>query len=367
MKLRANRERLLDAFTVVSSVVPLRSIKPILQNVRLVVAPDEATLLATDLEVALRYRIPLESVEEGGDVLIPAARVLGILRESSADEVEIISEDGTVHFRCGSGRFKVLSEDPEEFPVVPAFEDDEAFTMQRDPLRTLIRKTSFATAKERTRFAFNGVRFEVEGDVARMIATDGKRMAVKEAPIDNPDELKVGRIIPNKGLQTFDKVLGDDDETVRILLQEKQAMMRTSRAEVSTRLVEGAFPDFKSVIPKETRHAVEFEHAELFKALRQAAILTSEESRSVRFSLSEDGVTLTSRAIDVGEAQVDIDARFDGDPIEVSFNPDYVLEGLKVIEAENVTLRLSGRDTPALVDGEENFTYVIMPVTIRTG
>lgn len=367
MKFRGNRQSLLEALTIVGSVVAPRSIKPILQNLRMVVDSSGATLLATDLEVAIRYKIPLESVEEGGDVLLPVQRLLGIFREADGEEITFASDDRSLRITCGRGSFKVLGEDPDEFPVIPSFDDSKAFVLEREPFRLLIRKTTFATAREKTRYAFNGVRFEVEGDTARMVATDGKRMAVKSVGIDNPQNIEAGHIIPTKGLQTFDRVLTDTDEQVRINLEDRQVMIRTGNAEVSSRLVEGAFPRYDNVIPKETALSATFGKQELLSALKQAAILTNDESRSVRMSFSEDRLVLTSRAMDVGEARIELETEATGEPIEVAFNPDFLVEGLKNMDAEQLEIFVSGKDTPARIDGEENFIYIVMPVTLRSG
>lgn len=367
MKFRGNRQSLLEALTIVGSVVAPRSIKPILQNLRMVVDPSGATLLATDLEVAIRYKIPLDDVEEGGDVLLPVQRLLGIFREASGDDVSFVSDDRALRISCGRASFKVLGEDPDEFPVIPSFDDGKAFVLEREPFRLLIRKTTFATAREKTRYAFNGVRFEVEGDTARMVATDGKRMAVKSVGIDNPQNIEAGHIIPTKGLQTFDRVLTDTDDQVRINLEDRQVMIRTGNAEVSSRLVEGAFPRYDNVIPKETALTATFEKADLLSALKQAAILTNDESRSVRMSFREDRLVLTSRAMDVGEARVELETETEGEPIDIAFNPDFLVEGLKNMDAERLKIFVSGKDTPARIDGEENFVYVVMPVTLRSG
>lgn len=367
MKFRGNRQRLLDALTVLGTVIAPRSIKPILQNLRLVVDPDGASLLGTDLEVAIRYRVPLDSVEEGGDLLLPASRLLGILRESAGDEVIFSGDDQIITVDCGNGSFKIMGQDPEEFPVVPVFQDEGTLSVTKDDLRTLIRKTSFATAREKTRYAFNAVRFEVEGDEARMVASDGKRMAVKTLPIDNPDGVTLGHLIPAKGLTTFDKVLTDDDQVVRLRLEERQVMLQTRHAEVSSRLVEGAFPRYDAGIPKQFALTATFAREEIISGLRRASILTSEESRSVRMQFDENGVVMTARAVDVGEARVQLEARVEGQPLEVAFNPEFLVEGIKVMDSETVSLKVSGPDTPAIVEGEENFIYVVMPVTRRAG
>jgi len=367
MKFTGNRQQLLEAFSMVGSVVPSRPVKPVLSNVRVVVGAEGGTLLATDLDVAIRYRIELESVEEGGDFLLPSAKVLGILRECTGESVAFSSEESSISLKCGSSKFKLLGQDPEEFPTVAPFKDEQAFTMDRNPFRTLIHKTAFATARERTRYAFNGVRFEIEGDEARMIATDGKRMAVKSVAISNPDKISAARTIPTRGLQTFDRVLMDEDKQVRISLDEKQAMIKTVRSEISSRLVEGNFPSYQKVIPAELPNSATFRRTDIVSALRQAAILTNDESRSVRLSFEEKRVIMTSRAVDMGESRIEVEAQYDGQPISMAFNPDYLLEGIKVMDAESIVLRLSEASTPACLEGEENFIYVVMPITLRAG
>ena len=366
MKLRAHREPLLEAFAAAASVVPVRSVKTVLQRVRLQALDGEVLAIATDSEVAVRARIPFDQLEGEADILVPAAKLLGILRESFASEVTLETDDTTLVIKCGRGTFQVQVERPDEFPAVRPFPRDESFTLPSPVFRTLIQKTAFAAARERTRFAFNGVRFDVTDGVARMVATDGKRLAVKSYRLESaPDQ--EARVIPSKGLSTFTRLLRDTDPTVAIHLGPKDAMIRTEHLEVSSRLVEGTFPDYRGVLPAKTPYTAEFEAGPLRNALKQAAILTNEESRSVRFAFEEDRVVLTSRAVDVGESRIELEVRFTGKPLVASYNPEFFLEGLKAIDAERITLRLSGSDTPSLVEGEEDYIYLIMPVTIRTG
>lgn len=366
MRFTGNRQRLLDAFTIVSAVISSRAIKPILQNLRMVVTTEGATLMATDLEVAIRWKAPLEEVQEGGDIVIPAGRVLGILRESPVERIVFEAKDRAITVTCGKSRFKILGEDPEEFPAIPAFEATKALVFQREPFRSLIRKTHFAAARERSRFAFNGVRLQVEGDVARMIGTDGKRMAVMAVPVENPDGLTTGHIIPTKGLLMFERVLMDDDATLKVGVDDRQVIIKTSHAEVSTRLVDGAFPKYESVIPKEAVLTASFLKENLLSGMRQAKLLTNEESRSVKLTFEDGKLVLQARATDVGEARIEVDTiKMDGTPVEVAFNPDFVIEGLNAIAGTEVTLRVSGKDTPSRLDGEESYVYVVMPVTMR--
>lgn len=365
MKFKATRERLLEACTAVQAAVPARSIKPVLQNLHVSVAADEAVLLGTDTEVAIRYRIPILDVAEAGEALLPATRMVALLRESPGEEVTLTAQEGNAEIRVGNAQFKVQAGTDDDFPPLFPFPEAQAFKLPREAFRTLIRKTAFAAAKERTRYALNGVRFDVVGGRARMVATDGKRLAIHTAPTEGED--REARIIPPKGLQLFERALREEDEEVEIALLERDAMLRTANAEVSTRLVEGLFPEFESVLPAETPYVARFGILALTQALRQASVLTTEESRSVKFSFEEDQLVITSRAVDVGESRIVLETEYDADPLQVSYNPDYLLEGLKILDVDEVTLKMSGHDTPTLLHGEENYTYLVMPVTLRTG
>lgn len=367
MKFTGQRQTLLDAFTLVGSVVAPRLIKPVLQNVRLTVDGGGATLQTTDLEVALQSRIDLPDVKEPGEILVPVNRLIGILREVREDRVVFELEDHTLKVRCGRATFRIHGEVSDEFPTFEPFDDAKALAVDPQAFRTLIKRTAFAAAKEKTRYAFNGIRLEIDGDEMRMVATDGKRMAVKWAGIENPDGISGAVIVPTKGLATFDKVLADAHGPASLVLADQHAMIRAGDTVVTTRLLEGAFPRYDSVIPKSTPTSARFAKDELLSALRQASILTNEESRSVLMSFEEDRVVLTSRAMDVGESRLETEIELEGQPMQVAFNPDFVVEGLKGMEAETITFLLSGKDTPARLDGEENYIYIVMPVTLRSG
>jgi len=306
MKFTARRQALSEAFQIVSSIIAPRMMRPILASIHVVV--DEAgvaTLMATDLDVAIRYRVTVGDVAEAGEAIIPASRATSILRESTADDVTIDdAAGGKVTIRAGRGRFQLLSDDPSEFPEVPEFDATNAFGLNRAKLVTLIRKTHFAVAREKSRFAFNGAKLQIAGDEARMIATDGKRLAMMVETIDNSDGVEAGHIVPSRTLSVIERVLTDEDDMVRVALHDTDIMIRTTRADVSSRLVEGSFPKYESVIPTDALHQPVFGREELIKAFRQAALLTSQATRSVKMTLTRDGATLEAHALDAGEASI---------------------------------------------------------------
>ena len=368
MKFTAKRDQLLDAFLAMGSFVSPRPVRPVLTCVLLEVSDDGTCVLsATDLEITLRYRLQVEKVVESGIAALPVARLAAILRESAAEEITItLSEAGKAKISSGRSNFQVLGELADEFPEIPDFLDDRAFSLDRKKLVSLVRKTQFAVAREKSRFAFNGAKLHIQGDEARMIATDGKRLAMKVEEIENTSNVETGHIIPVRALTLIDKVLADDDEVVRIALDDQKIMFATTRAEISSTLVEGSFPDYEAVIPKKSSTQVSFQRDQLVSALRQAALFAPEQTRSVRFEVESGRATVRGQAPDAGQAEVVIDLpEYDGESVGIAFNPDFLVEGLKVMAVEQVTIGLNGSNQAAKISGEENYVYVVMPVTMR--
>ena len=296
MKFRASRLALLEAFNIAGSIVSQRPTRPVLANIHLVVSSQgTAELRSTDQDTSIRFTVALEEGAESGEALLPAARVSSILKECGTDDVAFESdESGKVRIRSGRSRFQVLSENPAEFPDLPEFNEAASFGLEREKLHLLMSKTQFAIAKEKSRFAFNGARLDIEGNLARMIATDGKRLAMKTTPIDNSDGVTASPIVPARALTVFDRVFNAEDDIVRVALGEHQIMIKTARAEVSSVLVEGNFPNYKAVIPAETTVNIRFPREELMRAFRQASLLTSQETRSVRMKVASGKAVLTA-------------------------------------------------------------------------
>lgn len=369
MKFTVSRQAVLEAFQVVGLVISPRAIRPILTNVHMVVGQDLLTIMGTDLEMSIRFHVPMNEVDEAGEAVVPAARVASILKECATETVAFEAEPGgKVRLSSGKSSFQLLSENPEEFPPIPEFDNENAFGLDRDKFVTLIRKTQFAVAREKSRFAFNGAKLHIEGDEARMIATDGKRLVMKVEQIDNSDKVSAGHIVPSRALTVFEKVMGDEDDLVRIALADNEIMVKTTRAELSSRLVEGSFPNHKAVIPEECLINLEFPREDLIRAFRQAALLTSQETRSVKLRIASGKAELSAQALDAGEAKIELDVPgYDGEELLIAFNPDFMAEGLKVMECEAVHVGFSRANQPAKITGDDGFVYVVMPVTTRNG
>ncbi|MDP6379854.1 MAG: DNA polymerase III subunit beta [Phycisphaerae bacterium] len=380
MKATGKREALSEGFQLASSVAAHRSPKPALACVKIEATAKGFTILATDMEAGIRFGVAGVDVAEPGEALIPADRINAILRELKDDEVTISSEAEAAIIETVAGgksgaRFKILGEEPADFPPIPEFKPDGAFSVDIAVLKTMIGRTLFATARESTRYALNGVLVEVEGAKINMVATDGRRLAMARGQCKPAGKSeKRSAIIPAKAVSLIERCIAGDgaaDLAVQISLTEKEIMVRSPEVdgkvwEIYSRLVEGHFPKYEDVIPKDKdldKHAT-LGKEEFHAAVRKAALLTTEEARSIKLQFKSEELTLSSQAPEMGEATVRMPAAYDGKEIEIGFNPQFLADALKIIETEEIIFAFQGPNQPGMISVGKEFIYVVMPVSI---
>lgn len=367
MKATCNREDLLSAFQMVAGVVPARSPKPILLNVKLVAAKSDAVLLATDLEVGIRCKVTGVEVQSDGEVVLPTVRMLAILRESTDPVIEIESDDTQTHIRGQRSRFKLTAESPKEFPDVPDFADEKYHTISSTLLRTMIRRTVFATDVESTRYALNGLLVEIEGNRVSLVGTDGRRLAVMRGTgtaVGGHNTKDFTPVVPSKAMNLLDRTLQTEEEEVHVALQPSKVIVRTKQVVISSRLVEGRFPRYQEVFPSRSEVTVSLNVKDLLQATRQAAIVTSEESRGVDYTFADGKLTLVAQAAEVGQSQVEVPISFDAKDVSITFDPRYLVDMLRVLNEEStVTLDLIDHQSAAVFKTDDGYTYIVMPLT----
>ncbi|MHC5023912.1 MAG: DNA polymerase III subunit beta [Planctomycetota bacterium] len=369
MKVNCDRPALMDAVAVVTGVVAARTPTPVLQCVKLTAADGLLTLAATDLEVALRLSVEQVEVQEPGEVLIPADKLAQIIRASDDDTLSIETEDHATHIRGADSHFKIYGFDPAEAPTVRDFSDVTVdCEIDAGQLQRLISRTLFAAASEHSRYAINGVLIDREGKKLRLVATDGRRLAMTNGSCAT-GQGKQSCIAPSKSLNLLNKLINNPEAPVRIAVEEHQMLFCVGEggdaAVLSTNLVEGAFPPFEDVIPKDQDKKVTFDAHQLASAIRRAALLTNEESKGVRLSFAEGELTLTSRAPEMGEAEVHVDvSNYEGEPLDIGFNPGFIIDALKVVDGNEVMIELKAPNKPGVIKTGSDFTYVIMPVNL---
>ena len=370
MKVICDRGSLVDALNLVSGVVVSRTPKPVLTCVKITGEAGALTLAATDLEVAVQITNTRVEIQEPGSALIPAEKFGQIVRESIDPTITIEVEPDAAHIRAQDSHFKVFTYAVDDFPPMPEFTGDPDFEIAAADLHKLIAQTIFATARESSRYAINGVLLEREGKKLVVVATDGRRLALARGDCKHAkgadDAGTHAAIVPTKALNLILKLFDDPEQDVRVRIADNQILFATDSALLASNLVEGNFPPYNDVIPKDGDRKVSVATDTLASGVRRAALLTNEESKGVRLAFSSDGLTITSRAPEMGEAEVKVElAEFSGEPIEIGFNPQFVIDAIKVMETDQVNLELKAANKPGVMRTGPNFLYVIMPVNLQ--
>lgn len=364
MKVIAQTAALQEALSLAGSIVATRTPKPILQCVKLIAANNTLTLLSTDLEAGARYQITAVEIQEEGEALIPAARLSGIVKESNEESLTIETDKDACHIRGKGSHFKVFGYDPAEYPTVAEFTDEPDFKVQSGVLTQMIGKTLFATAKAHSHYAISGVLWEATEKKLQLVATDGHRLAMAKGTLAANAARDVTAIVPVKLMSLIQKISHSPEEVLDVKMDENQVLVRTARATLISSLVQGNFPKYGDVIPQEAGRSATINTSELGHRVRQAALLTNEESRGVRLNFQADQVTLSSRAPEAGEAEVSCPIQLQGEPMEIGFNPVFLLDALRVIDNKEIVIEMNAPNKPALLKAGLEFLYVIMPVNL---
>ncbi len=371
MKVKCSRGPLYEALQLAASIVPQRTTIPAIVNVKLEAKKSGKEALlelsATDLEFGMKYTVPGADVKEEGTVVLPAARMLGIIRESGDADLSIDSDGHLAHVKAGGAAFKVVGIDPADFPAIPSFDDKAALQIETGDIGEMIRKTQFAVSGEVVRYALTGQLLEVKGKDVRMVASDGKRLAfIKSRASGKHEGHKDMRVIvPTKTLNLLDRVLTDEDETVSLNVEETQIRMRTRRAMLFSRLIDGNFPDYEAVIPGDRDKKVTLEREPFFAAVRKVALMTTDKTRAVKLEFKKGKLTLFTRTQDVGEAHVELAIDYRGEEFDAVFNPDYIVDYLKVVTDEKVELQMKDKTSAGVFKAGKDYVYVLMPLTVN--
>jgi DNA polymerase-3 subunit beta len=371
MRALCHREGLLAACQLTSAAIPAKDLKPILKNIKAIAGDGRCTLIATDQEVGIRLDVQGLTIQEPGEAILPAAKLIAILREARDSELLIEADPSACVIRGTSSplEFEMPSEDPALFPDFPTFVDERYHEISAGTLREMIRRTIFATADETARYSMTGVMWELDGDKAKLVATDGKRLALAEGlatAVGGHTTKGQTPVVPTKAMSLLERNLQDDpEEAVKVCLRPNEVLFRTGRAVIYSRLVEGRFPDYKMVLPKKTGVRVPLNTAAFQAAVRQAAIMTDVERPGVTFKFAKNKLTLLAQGATSGRSKIEIPVPYEAKAIDIGFNPEYLIDMLKVLPSDaELVLDLIDGDSPALFRCGEHYLYLVMPLTV---
>ena len=364
-----NKKEILEALTKVNSVVEKRNTLQILSNIFLGVQNDHLTIKATDLEVSVETTIPVQVIEPGR-ATVSAKNFHDIIKELPEKDIHInTKENHWIDITCGKSNFNIMGLSPEDFPSLPSYSAKQISKARVDILKKMIDHTAYAVSLDEARYNMNGVFLETsDSKISKMVALDGHRLALFEdqlfEEIDSP--WKKGVIIPRKGIAEIRKLLDSAGPTVDLHIEGNHILVKFPTSFVSVRLIEGIFPDYKQVIPKNNSRSIEIDRVAFFDSLKRVSLLANEKSRAVKLVISPDKLEISSSNPDMGEATESLEINYKGDNLETGFNAKYLQDALSVIQEPNILFELNERMAPAVIRVPNNETYisVLMPMRI---
>jgi len=364
MKFTAAREALLKPLQAVIGVVERRQTMPILSNVLLVVKDGSLSVTATDLEVELVAQADVDT-ESGGEITVSGRKLLDICRAlPDGTEVTISVSGEKLNIRGGRSRFNLATLPAAEFPVVEDIKAGQKITVSQEALGRLIEKTHFSMAQQDVRYYLNGMLLETGKGRLKAVATDGHRLALCQAEIDGGvDEQQV--IVPRKGVLELQRLLSGDGD-LNIELGTNHIRIQLDGIRFTSKLIDGRFPEYERVIPKESSNELTADRGAFKGALQRTAILSNEKYRGIRLVIRDSGVVLQAHNPEQEEAEEELEVEYSGEDIEIGFNVNYLLDALGAVDGEEVCLSVQDSNSSCLVrqPGKDDCTFVVMPMRL---
>jgi len=372
MQFTIEKEAFLKGLGRIQGIVEKRNTIPILSNVLVEAREDEILLTSTDLEVGMRAAYPAR-VARQGKVTVAAKKIYEIIRELPEKEISFHAKDNCwIEIRCGKALFNIVGLSADEFPYFPYPERENFFALSSGMVKEMIEKTSFSMSTDESKYNLNGIFFrchvEDNQTFLRLVATDGHRLALIQKTVDDPqiEELKNGVIFPRKGILELRKLAEAGEGDLLLGFMDNNAVLKKDQTVVVMRLVDGEFPDYNRVIPKDNEYTGTIPCDPFFHALRRMAILSNEKPRGVKISLKPDSMEVSSSNPEFGDAREEMEIAYQGPEIAIGFNARYLIDILQVQTAERITLAVKDNLSPGLLcpEGDDAFQAVVMPMRL---
>ncbi len=366
MKFNIERETIIKPLLKVSSVVERRQTLPILSNILVKIEQNKLSLTATDLEVELVVETTHDA-SEAGEVTLPARKFLDIcktLPDNAAIDVTV--ESGKAVIRSGKSRFTVATLPANEFPSIEKIQAPKEFSVTQGELKTLIGLTQFAMAQQDVRYYLNGLLLEVTENGIKTVATDGHRLAMSQGVLSGYNEGSVQVIIPRKGVLELAKILENDEALVNVQIGSNIIRVKTEGLIFSSKLIDGRFPDYDKVVPKNGDKTVIADRISLIQTFTRTSILSNEKYRGIRIQLDSNRLKALAHNPDQEEAEEEISVEYNGPGLEIGFNVNYLIDALHAVNSESVKLTFSDANSSCLIQptNEQQATYVVMPMRL---
>lgn len=363
MKLAIVRTKFLDGLQTVQNVVTTKGSLQILSNALMHAEGNQLCITTTDLDISERCFVECE-VERPGSTTLPIRRLASIIREMDEGKILIeVDDDDVASVQSGSSYFKIIGLPTRDFPPVPATEGKFCYRIDQGAFREMLRKTAYAVSLDETRRVLNGVLLAFKENKLTMVATDGRRLALVEHEIEFPPEAEVEMVLPTKAVSELMRILGNDGD-LKIYAQKNQVVFELGTTTLSSKLIDGVYPNYRQVIPSVCDERVVIDRELLLSALRRVSVVTTDKSNATRLTFSANQLTISTSTPDVGEGRDTVPVKYAGKEVSIIFNPEYVMDPLKNMDDDEIVIELNDGHSPALLKCSIPFLYVLMPLRI---
>ncbi len=374
MKFKINRDHFAYGLAQVLNVVGSKATMPILSNVLIEAEKDQVSLTTTNLDLGIRCKIMAE-VKEPGSVTLPVKRLANIVRELPNIDVSIdASPNHQVKLSSGGSNFRIMGIGKEEFPPLPEFGDEKAYTLEQGELTSMLRSVAYAQSTDETRYILNGVYLNFRDGKFSLVATDGRRLALIAKEMEVPAESAGAIILPAKTVSELSHLL-DKGEKVKINFNDRRCAFQIATNKdtnglvdsiyLYSKVVEGNYPNYQQVIPKETHQRIKLERELFLQCVHRAALVCSEKANSVKLKLTSNLLEITAQSPDFGEAHESMAINYSGPDLQVAFNPAFLIDPLKALTKDEVFFEVKDEVSPGVFKTLESFVCVIMPVRLN--
>ena len=375
MKFKISQDHFSNGLQQVLNVVASRSTMPILSNVLIEAEEGHISLTTTNLDLGIRCRIKAE-VTNTGSITLPVRKLATIVKELPVNEVFFETSDkNQAKITSGGSLFKIMGISSEEFPPLPTFENRKVFELSQDEIVNMLKSVSYAQSTDENRYILNGVYFNFADEKLTLVATDGRRLGLTGLDLEVSEENTGSLILPAKTVAELERLMGKG-EKVNIAFNDRQAAFEIGLDEAGdsglvdhlylvSKIVEGNYPNYRQVIPKETEHRVKIERELMLECVHRAALVTSDKSNSVKIKVSKNLLEISGQSSEYGESHESMAIAYDGPEVQVAFNPQFLMEPLKALNKDEVFFEFKDELSPGLFKTLDNFICVIMPLRLN--
>jgi len=348
----------------VQNIISTKSALPILSNILIETHSDVLRLTATDLDIGITCVIPVE-IQEQGAITIPAKRFSDIVKEFPSDVISVTTKkNNQVIIDSDMCQFKIMGLAKEEFPKLPEFKEKKAIKIDQKAFKEILLLTAFAVSMDETRYVLNGILFKINKGVLTLVSTDGKRLAIAERKLSAGEvDNEISMIIPIKTIQELNRNLKENGD-LSLVVSANQALFDLGNVAVVSRLIEGEFPDYKQVVPAASENKMKVERNQFLLAVKRAALLATPDYQAVKLEIFKNKLVISKSTPDVGEFHEELEVEYQGREMVIGFNPLYLMDVLKNLNEETVSLELTDGEKPGVIR-LNGYIYIVLPMRLN--